>query len=914
MSKPILIVVLVLAVAAIFWLLGGADPFSGGAGSVDDGAGGGDGDLLGGGSGGDAADLAGDALGASRAPVLFGRSRSERIGLGGLLGRVKAFQTGKPVRAATLVLHGSGYNDEKISAQVTTDADGRFEFARIPAGDGLQLHVKGPGKYQRTYPSVSVDARSERDLGTIWLGERGALEGIVLDEAGEPVAAAQVQVHGGSVSMVEILRNFTKLFEQLDKDAEPLTTVQSDAAGRFRVAKLDPGPITLIVRAPGHQQKTQSEVMTSAGAAGGTVRVVLQAADPIAGIVVDERGRGIEGARVACLDKDDMNSVLFGRQFVLTDVAGRFRIDSPPTGGEFALIATAEGFPMLLTETKKGADELRLVLEGGCELLIRLLEKDTNRPVEGAHLMGIFGADESLGGENMNFASAVTDHRGEALFLVRPGKLQMLFLNHPEKGTGMFAPQLAFMGATGILSGPEDGTIKKPRTTLEFHVQAGVSVRGTVVDSEGAPIAGARVVVMGAMGIGGNAASREDGTYEILNQSTPITAVVASAPGYTQDFKGFGGVQGEAGEDVTHDVTMQRAATISGRVVDPDGRPLQGVRIKASSGGAAAILAQFTGPGAESITNKAGQYVLTGVQPAEKGTVLARLAGWIDSKCEAFAVASGAASEAPDVVMRKGARLEVKVEDPDGTAVRGARVEISVDSPDSVAWDYMEALSTFGDQVTRAGGKVEFRDVPNGAVTLTASKEGFAAERAVLAVKLGKTVTVQSVTVRLREAHTLRGRVMDMDGKPAAKVAISCNPIRYGQKQPADEAWAPHARTTTDTEGKFEFPDMPDVPMKLELSGEGYQETKHPVPGARGAVEIRIGRMDPGSAARLEELGKELMKVYQEWAAAKTGDEKAVVAKRMQALQREKAALESGKSVAEAKDAGAAAPAIEDEK
>jgi len=595
MSKPILILVLLVALAGLFWLLGGADLLGGGAGGVDDGAGGGDSDLLGDGSGGQSTDPGRDATNAREAPVLFGRSRSERIGLGGLLGRVKAFQTGKPIRQATLVLHGRGYGDEKVSAQATTDADGRFEFAQIPAGDRLQLHVKGPGKYQRTFPSVSVDRGTERDLGTIWLGERGALEGIVLDEAGEPVAEAQVQVHGGGASMVEIFRNFTKLFEQLDKDAEPITTVKSDAAGRFRVAQLDPGPITLIVRAAGHQQKAQKEVMTSEGAAGGTVRVTLRAADPITGIVVDERGRGIEGARVACLDKDDVNSVLFGRQFIVTDASGRFRIDAPPTGGGFALIATAEGFPMLLTETKKGAGELRLVLEGGCELLIRLLEKGTERPVESAHVMAMLGQDDSFGGDNKNFASAVTDHRGEATFVVRPGKLQMLFLNHPEKGSGMFAPRMALMGGTGILTGPKDCTIKKPSTTLEFHVQAGVAVRGTIVDGEGAPLGGARVVALGSMGIGGNTSSREDGTYEILNQSTPITAVIASAPGYTQDLDAAGGDdlrpgrgsgrttpagrpgQGLAQRGGSHPGSVRRRRRREhheqGRAVPPDGRP-----------------------------------------------------------------------------------------------------------------------------------------------------------------------------------------------------------------------------------------------------------------------------------------------------------------------------------------------------
>ena len=758
--------------------------------------------------------------------------------------------------------------------------------------------MSGEGKLQRTYPSVSVDAGNLRDLGTIWLGKSGALEGQVLDAAGGKVARADVRVFAGGGTMLEIARNFMKLFEELHKDPEPLQQVKTDASGRFRIESLPPGPITLVVNAAGFQQKLQPEVMTSQGAAGGEVRVQLSESDPLGGSVVDETGRGVAGARVAFLNKNDMGSVLYGRHATLTNDEGRFTITAPPAGGEFVVIVTAEGYPNLLTEITPGGSEIRLQLKPGAELTLRLVEAVGGRPVEGARLMGMISSSGRFGSDDTDFASVVTDHRGEAVVLARPGKLQMLWMSHDELGSGAYSPMMGGLGGKGLITGPDDTDVKSPRTTLEFKVGAGVTIRGKVTDEAGEPVVGARVLATGAMGMGGSGTTSDaEGRYELTGQSAPVAAVLATAPGYIQkiDPKTYQGMMGAQGEDLERDIVMQKAATVAGRVVDANGKPLSGARVRVSEDGPMAMIGMLTGTTAESITNKEGRYVISGARPGSKGKIIGRLAGWLDSGSEAFEIKPGAANEAPDLVMKKGAVITLQVQDPEGASVRGARVEVDVDaSGDEVEWDPMGGFQSYDDQVTREGGKAEIRDLPDGKVTATASKAGLAANRIAFEVKDGKLVSGAQAVVQLREAFTLRGRVIDAEGQPAKGVEVEVNPIQWGAKAEADASWAPNAATVTDAQGRFTIEGMPDVEITIELSGDGYRERKDKLASPRGEAELTIQRMDAGAAKRIEAIEAELMKTYQQYGAAKTEDEKQQVAKKMQALQQELQKLQGG--------------------
>jgi protocatechuate 3,4-dioxygenase beta subunit len=883
-------VAVLIAAGAVFWLLGGGELFSGGAGDAGRGAGGDGADMLDIERRTDAKSGDGEDAETAAGPVLFGRPRAERKGLGGLGGRVMDFASGEPVAGANVIVAGTGYGGEVIAIQADTDTRGRFRYHDLAAGDAYTVHVNGAGAgaHQRTLAGVGVDAGDFRDLGTLWLGEQGVLEGVVKDADGEGIVGADVHVHRRD-SLLAMLRRITKLMERLDQPATPLASTRTQAGGAFRIEALDPGPILLVVRATGYRQATASGVMTANGVAGGPVDVVLDAAPPISGTVVDEEGRGIAGARVACLAEDDMNAVFYSRLFDVTDAGGSFRIQSPPDPDDFAMIVAADGYPTLFTKGEAGSD-LRLVMLGGVRATLRFLEKASGRPIEGASVTAMFSEDESLSSEAMNYATGTTDVRGEVEVRAREGKLAMLYMSHPAFGTVTYAPAAMKMMGGGLVGGPEDTTITKPAVTLVFRIDHGLTVAGHVLDEAGAPIAGARVSAWGGMGFGPDATSDAEGRYELRGVSPSMSMLLAQAPGYVQEDPQIAkkGVSPEpdASGRVAFDIQMKAAGTVTGRVTGPGRGPLTGVRVRVR-GGSAVTLA-FGTESEGGITNADGRYVIDGAAPGADRFVMARMAGYVDARSEKVTIESGKTHTVPDIEMRRGTKLTLTITAPGGAPLEDARVEVSAPpSGGGVYWDVMERVSGFADVRTRAGGRATIEALPTGTVTITASHADHVGARRTMEVAAAQEAI--EARIALREAVTLRGRVLDAEGEAVAGASVQ---TATPDGSEADEDWIPTVSATTDKAGRFQLEGLPDRSLSLEVNAEGHLRLRQIVSDRRGEIELRLVALPAGVEARLAEIEKELMAIYGKISQAKDDDERQSLFKRIRELQTEQGRLE----------------------
>lgn len=910
-NKVVLGLVVLAAIAGVVFLLGGSELFSG-SGGADDADGSGDaGTELRNADGADGAEAEGDA--SRRGPTLFGRAREQRKGVGGLEGRVMDFKTGEAITDARLTLAGTGYGEESVAVQMNVDASGYFTFADVAAGDAYVLKVSDGTGRERTLPSQAVDAGELTDLGTIWLGRKGTLRGVVVDGAGKPVAGADVQVHGGGTSALEMVTNISKMFEQLDKDAEPLARAETDTKGHFAIDEIAPGPLTLVVRANGYRQALQPIVMSREGAAGGAVRLRLLTTKPIRGIVVDQEDRPIAGARVACLEQSRMESLYYGRQFSETGADGRFEIGSPPTDGEIAVIVTKEGYPTLLTNTQGGGDQ-RFELVGGTEVTVRLVFQHDTRPVEGAHLMGMFTEEGAGLEEGMTFASGVTDGRGETTFMARTGELQMLFFSHPDHGTTVFAGSMgrAMAGASGMASmiqGPDDLKVGSKPLRWEFKLGIGITVTGRVTDEKDQPIPGARVAAFGAMGMGSSTRTDADGRYELKNQGPPVRMVLVSKPGYVQKQKSGSSAFSAGGmhtEDFESNVVMQRAASVAGRVLRPDGKPAVGARVKAAGKGGMGMLAVLTGGSSETLTNAEGRYVLDGVPPGEKVLVMARHAGFLDAQTETFAVGEAGATQAPDLTLQEGVVLEVKVLKPDGATATGALVEVEIEASDEVDWEPFGGFGNFAEQRTARGGTTSVRDVPSGKATITASFEGHAPGRTVVDIpERGDASREVKATVTLREGVKLEGRVVDQDEQPIEGAEImltgadgsdmTSGPMGGAAAEPGgegDATWVPIDHALTKKDGRFTFDGIPDTDVSLSITAKGYANAEEVFRPGRGELVVRLVKRDANTTKRLEAIDEELMELYVKMGSAKDDASRQALMQRIRTLQEEKTELE----------------------
>ena len=151
-------------------------------------------------------------------------------------------------------------------------ADGLFEL-ELERSDELHLAVRCPGFAGLDLAPEPEEDESELDLGALALEVGAILPGRVVDEAGRPIAGAEVARYG--------MTDFTERFRI---DWSDVVLVTSAADGSFQLDTLALGPTELEVRAPGFVRRRR-EVFAD-GEWLPEWRVELMRAAPITGRVV----------------------------------------------------------------------------------------------------------------------------------------------------------------------------------------------------------------------------------------------------------------------------------------------------------------------------------------------------------------------------------------------------------------------------------------------------------------------------------------------------------------------------------------------------------------------------------------------------------------------------------------------------
>jgi Carboxypeptidase regulatory-like domain len=177
------------------------------------------------------------------APTVQGQPRdrapARRVGTAVIRGRVVDGVTGAPVpRARVRVMNGP-----TSSSPVLTDAEGAFEFTKLPSGPTTLVAEKAtymPGRVPevtattvraRMQPLVLRDGQLLENV-TISLFQGGAIAGRIVDAHGDPVENAQVRA------------------ARVVRSGRPQTMgqVQSNDLGEYRLPRLQPGRYIVQVR------------------------------------------------------------------------------------------------------------------------------------------------------------------------------------------------------------------------------------------------------------------------------------------------------------------------------------------------------------------------------------------------------------------------------------------------------------------------------------------------------------------------------------------------------------------------------------------------------------------------------------------------------------------------------------------
>ncbi|MEE8146804.1 MAG: carboxypeptidase-like regulatory domain-containing protein, partial [Longimicrobiales bacterium] len=349
--------------------------------------------------------------------------------------------------------------------------------------------------------------------------------------------------------------------------------VTTNDRGRFAFESVDPHEqFALIVAHAKFGRKEVSYVQATASDAGGDIVITLGGGMRLYGTVTDEQGNTVKGA-VLLLGQTALGALSSGEPgttSLTADEGGSFEFMNVPDGN-YSLSVEAEGYARVtiqqLNVTAPDPVEQNMVLQVA-HMISGVVVSTSGELVEGATVRA-FSTTRS---RETTITSAESDETGTFLFDdVRLGEYN---LHYSADG---FRNESRPRVQTGEMS-------------LRLELEPLPKIRGHVVDASGAPLRNFSVqlrtappassITMSLPNTEVQVRNSKDGSFEIPGTGTIGEFVVEAknnryAPSYSEHIN-----LGRDGDVDGVIVRMTVGATLSGRVIDADRRPVAGARVK----------------------------------------------------------------------------------------------------------------------------------------------------------------------------------------------------------------------------------------------------------------------------------------------------------------------------------------------
>ncbi len=645
-------------------------------------------------------------------------------------------------------------------AVTRTTADGRWRVVGLPEGIVTQVAAWSVGSAVFNVPVMQAPLRRDHPLAAdVVLCPGARLSGRVLAAEGLPVVGARVTcAQAGAYPY-----------------AHAAPSAVTDAEGRYHFdnVPLVPGSLAVwhdeytlpmdeqaqvyarrLVSTFGRPRPGEEVVRDLHVVSGGIFR----------GRAVDADGRPVEGVQAALTTSHGMVGQSSRAEVTRTawsDAEGRFEIRGVPKGASHLLSLTAEGFDAVASRvvlpTVKGTAPPQFVLPPATVLAGRVIDAE-GRPLR-AVVVGIGGT----------LHKTQTDAQGRFRLHARAA------------GTTMIYAGQAYPPLVSLVIGVEPGT---RRENLELRWPAGGSLGGVVVDAAGQPVAEVPVTLRAAA----NSQRRAD-TWTDSTGRWRIDHVPAGRYGVFVGHAWPAQVEAEPGNVELHLVHKRPTVEFfDGLLLDPDGKPVPRatIAIAAASDGVhvSRALAHVIG-GHFRVTRPAGLEGALSLRVQAAHDDFGRLLNVQPRRLLVDA-------ETPRPVrfeLVRGREVRGRVVDGEQRPVAGLGLTLY---PAKAASGVSRSQPLRAH--TDADGRFRFVGVGEGAMLIGYPWSAAYSYPAPTPVVAG----VEDVVITVKRWRTIRGTVLDMEGRPAAGVAVQLGKVPFVYRRQ-------RAAVTTDEEGRFVF-------------------------------------------------------------------------------------------------------------
>ncbi|MCA8961304.1 MAG: carboxypeptidase regulatory-like domain-containing protein, partial [Planctomycetes bacterium] len=736
--------------------------------------------------------------------------------------------------------------------QLKSDADGTFRIEGLAAGE-YRVQAGKAGYQTTTQQGIRLERGGEQSVEiTVPIG--GVLAGIVVDDAGQPVAGAEVAARAeGNDRQRAVRRGGPPGFGGDDG-----TRTETDVDGRFRLDRLAPGSYRLDVTADGFVDGRESAATDR-----DDLRIAMSPGVDLTGRVVDPSGAPIAGAQVSRRERNGggrRGMPFFGgggaRRSATTDAEGRFRL-SGLEAGSVDLQVRAKGFLDGSFEVETGeVGDLSLAYAPRVSGIV--LGPD-GRAVPGARVRaqvqwdgaafmrgGRGGGGNRGGGRGFGRAANATT-RGDGTF--------ELYLDDIESEYTLTA------SAKGLIDGTVEGITVETGDVegIEIRLAPAAVIYGRVTSREGFAVTGAEVSVVamdpddgasprGRGGRGGPGGGRRgfmnrsvgrsdvDGAYEVDGLAAGTYEVRIRAKGHAG--YGYEGIALVEGGRVVHDAVLEPERRLEGRVVDATGAPISSARV------------MVTGPQSgfqRGNTGDDGTFSIGGLS-ADELRVTASAAGYSDQSIDAVVAGTGALGSALEAAyIVSGQVIDGSTREP----LDGARIRLT-----SLAETQSDPAPDFGRGGRggrRGGGRTDeegrftIDGIRGGDYQLEISAEGFQT-LTVEPYRVGPQNRTEDIEWAVQPGARVVGTIVDDSGKPVADARLRATPSGAETQDPAPAGrrrGGPRGQSSrTDDDGSFILGGLEVGPNDIRITHDEYITrtiTGHEVeePGLRGEVPVR---------------------------------------------------------------------------